>query len=895
MLSIQTPRAVCGILGAFLLALTPLGAGSASASSRTDDPPFPAALEKAGISQERLDHLLDRSLIIGNGDINALVSTRGQNLVLRLTKNDVWDARLDTTNDPPLLTIDIRAQTKSASDGSVSSWAKPYPCPILCGEVWIGDAAVQESASWDPIRTEGRTNTWELVNGVATMAIEGGAKASCGYACALPPLEKDAKLPSVLRVRLAGSSNARFFLEIPGNPQLGTGWLDSPPELQERVFPLPVGLRPERLMIYTMTTDGRRAENRFASVALAGPAGTNSLSLPSSNCVGATASKLDIRRAVARVEGAAGGVPRAEVRALAQANVFLIESSAPVRLVRHTAPWLPRSEAGESGTAHWLKQEVPGDLDWPGMTYAVALVTEGRETAVALVTSHESRDVVAAAVRLAQKTAKQNAENLIAAHVRGWAEFWSASGIEIDDPLLQAAWYRNLYFLRCVSKPGVEAVGLFAGLVSDAAAWHGGHTINYNTQQAFWSAYAANHTELSEPLERFVVRYLPRARWLARRTYDCEGAFFPHNLYPNEPPEPDKCRSNNHRAHAFSPWAYTIGNSGLLAQNLWWRYQFQPERAYLRNVAYPVVRDVAAFYADFASRCPVDGRGRILLGPSVSPEHWGWTKNFDRNRNVTFDLAYVRFIFAAFGEASAILGRDRDLAARCRELLPRLADYPLSADPEPVVVDVDGAPPIEYNIAVPAVPVFPAGVVTWLSPEAEKRVFARTIERLKWNGNNSSIMLPVARARLSMPGACEYLKTELQARSRPNGTITLNRLGGGFNDFGHYTEQFAASMAISELLLQSVNNILRIFPAWPSAQNAQFHHLRTQGGFLVSAVQRDGKVIQLDVTSTAGGELRLLSPWPVVQANGKTLRPDTLGIISLSTRAGGSYSFAPNH
>ena len=55
-----------------------------------------------------------------------------------------------------------------------------------------------------------------------------------------------------------------------------------------------------------------------------------------------------------------------------------------------------------------------------------------------------------------------------------------------------------------------------------------------------------------------------------------------------------------------------------------------------------------------------------------------------------------------------------------------------------------------------------------------------------------------------MPGTLDWLRTELKSRTRPNGTLTLNRLGHGLNNFGHYTEQFGASMAVSELLLQSV-------------------------------------------------------------------------------------------
>ncbi len=67
--------------------------------------PFSPALHRADIRQERLDDVLENALILGNGDINALVYTRGGNVVISLTKNDVWDARLLTEHDPPLPTI----------------------------------------------------------------------------------------------------------------------------------------------------------------------------------------------------------------------------------------------------------------------------------------------------------------------------------------------------------------------------------------------------------------------------------------------------------------------------------------------------------------------------------------------------------------------------------------------------------------------------------------------------------------------------------------------------------------------------------------------------------------------------------------------------------------------
>jgi alpha-L-fucosidase 2 len=97
---------------------------------------------------------------------------------------------------------------------------------------------------------------------------------------------------------------------------------------------------------------------------------------------------------------------------------------------------------------------------------------------------------------------------------------------------------------------------------------------------------------------------------------------------------------------------------------------------------------------------------------------------------------------------------------------------------------------------------------------------------------------------------------EFQKRQMPNGYPQL--LG---DTRGNYTEQMAAAGIVLELLLQSIGDIIRVFPAWPKDLDAEFTHLRAQGGFLVSAKQKAGQVVKLEITSTAGGKLRLLNPW----------------------------------
>jgi len=879
--------------------------------------PYTTALDASAITQDKLAGSSQHALILGNGDINGLLFAQGGSLVLRLTKNDVWDARLETANDPPLPTLK-RIKELAAGQWKNRSWilpqgytlkgpdgyhAKPYPCPRPCAVLRLGNAPGRiSSARWRRIRALGAKNSWRSDGKAAVMSIQGRPRASNGWSYG--PLSISTDKYTRLRVRISGSENARYFVEMIGRPKrkiIDGKWIESPTSAKDSIFKLTAAQTVERVILYTWTEDGKVARNRFESVAFEGAKGTLAVDLSEKTLgapTGGGPARLDLRAAVARIKAVKDGPPGAEVRALAGRNVFLIASGAAARLEPITLQLTPAPTTGRRDGVDWVAQKFPGDGDWAGMSHAVALARNKTHKAVAIVTSLEAADPVSAAVKLAGETLSADGAQLVRQHEAHWRRFWSASGVEIDDAALRDLWYRNLYFLRCVSRPGAQCIGLYASLVDDRSpAWHGNHTLNYNAQQTFWSAFPTNHVELAEPYSRLITEYLPRARWLSRKIYGVEGAYFPHVMVQYEPPDPEKCRNRNNRQYIHHVWGMTIGVSGFAVQNLWMQYKYAPDREYLAKTAYPAVRDVAKFYANFIAQCDRGKDRKVVLAPTVSPEHWGWQAKLARNRDCTFDIAYARYTLAAAIEGARILGRDDKLAKRFAEALALLPEYPTTKSDEPIVVDVAGAPPITYNIAVPATPVCPADVVTWWSPPDRKKLFARTIASLRWNGNNSAIMMPVAKARLSMPGAAEYLKATLAARLRPNGTLGLNRIGARFNRNGHYTEQFAASMAVSELLLQSVGDIVRVFPAWPKDKNAAFTDLRAQGGFLVSAAVRKGRVTSLKVTATAGGRLRIESPWKTIRVRrtdkeSASLKPDRRGVVELTTKPGRRFVFS---
>lgn len=767
---------LCSAVGVWLAVGASPPVGAAEPVEAEPAIPFPDALEAARITVPDIGNVHEGALLIGNGDINTLVVAQGGKIFLRLTKNDVWDARLDTAADPPLPTL---ARLKELAE---TDW--PNRRRILPeGSTWKGRDSYESSGN------------------------------PCPRACA---------------------------------------W----------VF---IGSRAE-------AADGCPA-------------------------------MLDLRRAVVHVAGSPDVGPTADIRALADRNVFLIETAEPVELLPILSKSLPPATVAASGGASWIQQTIPGDLDWPGMSFAVATASAAGRTALAVVTSRESDSPVTDALQLARLTVAAERGELIERHERIWTEFWSASGIDTAASLFCDAWYRNLYFLRCVTKRGSIAPGLFAGLISDKPAWHGDYHMNINLQQTFWGAYVTNHADMAEPYDRLISEYLPRARWIARRVFNCGGAYFPYVMFAYEPPYPERCVSPNGRQYLHHVWSFTIGVSGFAVQPLWWHYKYAPDNEFLESTAYPAVRDVAVFYADFVDKCDPAPDGKVVLAPSVSPEHWGWTPMFLRNRNCAFDIGMIRFTLQAAIEGAITLGRDDELVERFRRTLARLPDYPTTDDAvEPVVVDVLGALPITYNLPVPAFPVFPCGDVTHQSPFEQRVLFARTVARLRRHPAFGVELLAIARARLDMDDAHQWLHAEVLPRMRGNGMMLSvpDERTHPFNLLGPQNQQFGGmTAAISELLLQSAGDLVRVLPAWAEGEPVRFQNLRARGGFLVSAAKTGPAVDSFSIYSTVGGKLQLESPWPTIVAldadtkQTTVLNPDRRRIVELYTTPGQRLDFRP--
>ena len=736
--------------------------------------PYPNALAAAAVSESSISDINKFGLVVGNGELNAIIYSTGNDLHLRIDKNDCWDVRVDTQNDPPMPVVDVAAGQARGIHGNAGSWYQPYPTALPVAELVLGG-------------------------------------------------------------------------------------------------------------------DGQTA---------------------------VTGASLDLARAVATITTAE---ETAEVRVLAQSNVILIHSKRPLSFIcdqdllrDHSKPrppkpgskpgpnphpklpieaWVSKADEGEQGGYHYLHQNIPGDQDASGMDIYVVAGQKGDTQAIAVTTSRDSAHPLPDAIALV--TATLNDPDAVAKHEAAWQDFWSKSGVELGDKQLQNWWYHMLYFNRTFARADGNAVGL-AACFPGLAGWHNSLKLNYNIQQTYLGAAPLNHPEMVEPFIDALNRNLPRAEWFARTNFvGAEGAFFHSDMWPFEP-DPALCKTPDKHQLAYMPYGYSWGMDGHTEVVLWDYYKSAPTPAHLDRV-YALIHDFGTFYCSLLEKCPlVDGKRK--MGPSYFPEA-GQYNEF----NVCYDISYVTAGLRIAREA-ATLKNDTAFLKRIDAVIDQVPTYGTQPDP-----DQNGQTVIEPwqgmdkkigdRHATMVQGIFPAGIINWFSSPDLKALAIRTINRAEKSTThaNSNVTLNIARARLSLTDdaianakMC-FSPNSKYSRELPNGLFFW--AGHGF----YISEQVAVERLVNELLLQSVSDIIRIFPAWPAATDARFTNLLAYGGFEVSAEQTGGKIGNVRITSTVGGPVKMVSPWGqtfrVVEQTGGHPVPVTMsnGISSFDTTAGETY------
>jgi alpha-L-fucosidase 2 len=242
---------------------------------------------------------------------------------------------------------------------------------------------------------------------------------------------------------------------------------------------------------------------------------------------------------------------------------------------------------------------------------------------------------------------------------------------EPDDPSLYALLFQyGRYLLIASSRPGTQPANL-QGIWNQELRppWSSNYTININTQMNYWPAFSCGLGELQEPLVRMLEDLSVTGQATARKVYGTGGFTAHHNA--------DLWRLSwpvgNHRP-GCAVFAYWNIAAGWLCRHLYEQYQYTRDLSYLRQTAYPIMREAAEFFLDILVE---DHSGDLILCPSTSPENTFIYegKPCSVAATTTMSMTVVRELFEQCRAACGLLDCDAELADRLDRSLERINPF----------------------------------------------------------------------------------------------------------------------------------------------------------------------------------------------------------------------------
>jgi hypothetical protein len=516
---------------------------------------------------------------------------------------------------------------------------------------------------------------------------------------------------------------------------------------------------------------------------------------------------------------------------------------------------------------------------------------------------------------------------LAAANAQWWHDFWAKGYVAMhsDDGQADFVGANYAYFLYLMASSSRGAYpprfgGMLWYTTGDMRRW-GSQYWHANTDAYYRDLMPSGHLELMDPFYALYFGMYDACALAARQQWASKGIYLPEVTFFNGPERiPDSlvaefqdlflarkpyaqaskeflayvqtknCLTARYNflnfgtyvngvyvapdkgAGIFGHCTHFLSGASGVASLFWQRYEFTGDRAFLRDQAYPIIKGVAEFYANFPNvKKEADGKYHIYHVNRIESD---WD-----SQDTPSELGAMRTIFPLALQASQLLGVDEALRAKWQDIADHLASPAPGSGNRGNFDQTKG--PYSHQIAAEASAASGLPIPTSETPKPSAPGGAplpanAPIGRTRANGifgnfvgrGEGAIEPMGAEADLKRrflgfdmsggfidpagDGGAQIFRNRLRLREGP-GAIDAEHLGG-------------LAFGIHESLLTSTTNdalttsTIEVFPAWPKDWAVHFK-LLARGGTHVIAAQQNGTVSEIILQPTRDGTIQLKNPW----------------------------------
>ncbi|MFF2450713.1 glycoside hydrolase N-terminal domain-containing protein [Neobacillus sp. NPDC058068] len=427
------------------------------------------------------------------------------------------------------------------------------------------------------------------------------------------------------------------------------------------------------------------------------------------------------------------------------------------------------------------------------------------------------------------------------------------------DPQLIAQYFQfGRYLLMGSSRsPGVLPANLQGIWNQDFnAPWGSDFHTNINLQMNYWPAEVGNLTETIEPLSKFLEALQIPGSVTAKKMYGADG-WTVHHLTDV---------FGRTGVHDGIEWGMFPMGGPWMTLPLWEHYEFNADKQYLKQVAYPLMKGSAEFVLDFLVE---DSQGRLVTAPSYSPENSFKLPDSGRSSQLTYaptmDIEIIHALFSRVIAASEILGVDKEFKAKVEAALEKLPPLQISKRYGTIqewIEDYEEVEPGHRHVSH-LFALHPGDQITADKTPELYEAAKRTIERRLSNGG--------AGTGWSRAWTINFFARFKDGDKAYENVVELLRQSTASNLFDLHPPfqidgNFGGTAGIAEMLVQSHEGeigkrTISILPALPYAwSDGSFDGLRARGDFEIGVDWKAWRAKEIKIKSLAGNKAKISYP-----------------------------------